>query len=808
MKLKTISIIALVFLASLYSFINSTKHSLHNTQHDLKIDNQISNLSPATPTISQAETVPTLEQQLAGQFNANGQTPANKRQSLSNQNPDDEDLVTEVSPPENNTPYPSAYSDVLDERGELLGVRDGIQNIVRRWNANTNEITTVLALTNIHIRSGWVAPQGLFFLVDEYQKNIRSNSIVWLGSNNSATSIKLQIQRKEPKILLLKDQSLLIIGGKNFADDRRVNSVERIKLEGDKLVLEQLPDMPGPPRWGYSLLPLANGEVMSLGGNTSEYTGCKAPECKPDTYILNPTSKVWRQGPTMLEPHAAASVSQLNNGTIMITGGWRTPNMNAEISRVSEHLLVDKEHFETIGSLAIPVENGKIFPANSNAPLILEDPTSGTLQSYNPERSEWRVVADFPANPLSILGPFIEQQTAFLWVAQRKDSWQRITFNVLSDKSANRSQFDPKTGLLLYRSNLNLLSPTPEQNGLLIGESAVDSLSLAGHIQAIAPLNHARTYAQAFRLLDGSMLVASDKLPMEWIPQADSESRWITLDITYPSNTQFFQRGNDLLALQANGVIEQLSFQRHEQNTPTVIRGSPIPPIPMWRGSYDDNESNRSEPLAVQALPDGRLIVAGGLTQRHRIAVIKHPKNETESVTENNEDEDQWVGIGQWEPTQKYAIFNPTTRTWQWSSKAQTVPEQLAILNDGRVMTFSSRPRASTGENAISSAADKWVIEMSSPDGKVWRELNAQELPSLDLSRAKLVCSEDEIFMIGQSLAGLKEPVKTTVQWFDVKTRRWSTVWQSPKQVIGRQTRLMPLTLANKKIVLLPIEEY
>ena len=86
------------------------------------------------------------------------------------------------------------------------------------------------------------------------------------------------------------------------------------------------------------------------------------------------------------------------------------------------------------------------------------------------------------------------------------------------------------------------------------------------------------------------------------------------------------------------------------------------------------------------------------------------------------------------------------------------------------------------------------ILEISSADGKSWRELEGPE--TIHMVERRPFTIEGELFLSGHQV----------VQWFDAANRRWLTIWSAP----GNNTRLhlgriVVRDLPGGKRVVLPV---
>jgi hypothetical protein len=846
-KIKVIVIILVAFMASIYGYWSYQQQLLALQASRTYIDD-VNQQSPPLVLPAAQKPAPklSLEQQLQQQFalQASAQSYLKQQNSAGSENPLDEELVTEVGDSDSSTPYPSRFNRRLDERGVLLGDyaydHGRITSIARRWNASSGEMKTILALNGFHIYSAVITKNGIFFLVQEPDPDAMRNltHVVFVSLQGYATTAVLKVPRTTPIMLLLSDQSVLLTGGfvmsatdrHSKTPDERSNAVEWMRFDGENLLIEQLPDIPGPSRWGYALAPLADAGAMVLGGNTSQYVGCKAPECKSETYVLDTFTKVWSNGPELLEPRADASAALLADGSILVAGGWRADSAgNALRSRSSERWLPNSHHFKAAATLAIPVAKHRFVNVNANntSPLLLIDTKSGSVQTYDLVRNEWRVIGEFSSALDYVLGPFVDNKNIYMWAGHEGDykEWQRITLGVPSGNlPASPTQFDVNKGMVFYRAGMSFLEVDANHGAIVAGgsmssdwlpSSAVDIVTVDGKVQPLAPLNTARTHAQVFRMSDGAIAVAGGDAdfeqtgrsnpqlaPLEWLAKPDTQSRWQTLSIERERGNQYVQLSNgNILVVHADGSMAQLQFSINAQQNPVVTSKFFATAAPMQRTSAG------SEPLWLKGLSDGRLIVAGGSVQTRRIVVLRNaPDNDVSTAVA---DEDEYVGTGDFKLSSTYDIYSPKTQTWRTSAAAHSAEGSLVILADGRVLKISAvvAPTINKAEQIAGETSPAHILEISHQDGSSWSALPSKNTPEINLDDAELLLVSDEIFMSGKAMNSSGNIPTRLIQWYDMSAQRWYTVWHSSNRIHQYQTRLLVLTLANKKTVILPVQE-
>lgn len=147
-------------------------------------------------------------------------------------------------------------------------------------------------------------------------------AVAFLGQDGKAFTAKLPnyLSVDVSSLTVLSDQSVLIAGGEGNAGKRLI-TMGQVSFANGKLKYEQLPNLPfNANRSGYSLVGLADGRAMVLGGETERFIGCH--QCLNETYFFNPKTKKWQHGPNMLEQRNEATATLLPNGNVLVVGGW------------------------------------------------------------------------------------------------------------------------------------------------------------------------------------------------------------------------------------------------------------------------------------------------------------------------------------------------------------------------------------------------------------------------------------------------------------------------------------------------------
>lgn len=703
---------------------------------------------------------------------------------------------------------------------------------VQRWNTATGKLEEEQLLpknSNLFSSNVGVVDTtiGMLFISDR--------NAVFIAQNNKILTANLLISQIQPKTLVLPDHSVLVMGGKE--NNQRTNAVELIKLQhepqGDTLVAVRLPDLPGAIRTGYGLVALSDGRIMVLGGTDSPYLGCSP--CTADTYILDTEKKSWAAGPKMTEPRANPSTTLLPDGSLLVAGGW-TPShtWGGPGSRTVEHWDPIKNEFVKNAAFlptAVAMHRALWAKGEEGKQLLLAGGNSAAVQAYEVSTGIWRLVGESiqgserrgvsVASVLFQNRQYLLRESGELGYSSEK-GWSFIRLRLSSGPGMGdvARNFDPDSGVTLYRSGLTFLSGKNAPPALALGGSihagmntygitaAVDAIWPDGHIQALPAFNYARTGAQAFRLSDGSILLIGGQVngqanagdvvesasSMEWLPGsvAPQEARWQPLNEGWAQDKALGQMADgSLVAVDTSGGVSRIKFSTDAQGKPHFeIRE--LPPLHQPRLFQYPTD------LIVRGLPDGRIIVAGGEIQNERLAVMHEDSMDPNAA-------DEYLRIGEAESTDNYEIYEPATGQWRQSSTSRADGGLLAVYDDGRVARLHAKKKELDTQG---SPQEECEMEISSADGKTWSELKAAELPVI-CTRARMFVLQDELFVSGDHADGNLHTDIQTLQWFNRTTRRWETLWQSTPQQNWRDNvgRIIIRQLANGKRVMLPVAD-
>lgn len=653
--------------------------------------------------------------------------------------------------------------------------------------------------------------------------------VQWLTMQNKLLSGSLNVQRELPYLLPLRDGSVLvasgIVGYEGSKEDGKkifTNAVERIVARADGLTVEPLPELPGEVRRGVALVELADGRVMALGGSSSQYVGSEPMTA--DTHVLDLATRAWREGPKMTEPRTNATATLLPDGSVLVVGGWAPKHTWQETPTRSTEIWDPHRNRFSLGPL-LPLglaQHQAMWAAGQHGRQLLV--LGGMVRAWEGSTSVaaldvatgvWRTVGEGCSGDSGAKGhfmavPFLYGDRPYVWCDRPVWGVKWALAPLRLPAADQPARVDADKGQALQRWGMAFLPPESHAPGLAVGGSvngadsaAVDAVWRDGRIQALAPLNHARRNAQVFRLPDGSFLVAGGvggdptkrttyTPPFEWLPSGVplEKARWQLLEERADDAAYGQLNDGSLLAVKPGGEVERLVLRGGAHGKP-VIERSAFPRLNRDRRRYHGEHVERAQ-LAIRQLPDGRIIVAGGETQLHRIALLQEGALQADAP-------DQYVGIGDYAPSRHYEVYDPATNTWRESAASRAAGSLAAILDDGRVVKWGrSRDKEA-------------LLEISSTDGRTWRTIEGQELPRVVVTRETSApypfVIAGELFLSGEhaDLRGVDRPA--IVQWFNPDKRRWETLWEA---VQGENSslhigRLIVRQLPNGKRVVLPV---
>lgn len=700
-----------------------------------------------------------------------------------------------------------------------------------RWNPATGELKKLHLPTDLVAERAALSPSGLMFLGNMNVRLATSNPLdtaFLLTPQGKAISATLPLKRTSSRLLALADRSVLVIGGKLAGSEQRTNAVERISLGGERLVVERLPDLPGVVRTSYALVALADGRAMALGGSDYQYIGCTG--CLAETFILDPKTKAWIAGPKMLEGRADASATLLQDGSVLVAGGW-TPGhgWNEGASRSTEQWDARSNRF----TASAPLPNGvalhrTMWAADQQGKqLLLAGGMTGAwegndvVMAYDVAGRDWRAVGEDcqGSNQRGDLtaGSLVFRQQTYMWCRNDHGRWKHAALRLPSSSASPLIRDD--SGYALQRGAPAFLPSQGDGPALIAGgmassakTAAVDAIWPDGRIQALPMLNHPRRDAQIFGLSDGAFLViggaggkSNDRdgelrpLPAEWMSGKSelNRSRWIALDAAFDKSDMLGTMADgSIVAIRSDSAVERIAISV-AGGKPDIQR-FPLPSMTRKRRSADGVEAGK---VLVRGLPDGRIIVAGGAVQLHSIAVLQEDSMQDDAP-------DKYIGIGEFLPSRRHEIYDPAKKAWQNSVPSIGAGGPVAILDDGRALKIKLSKIIGEQNKDGSWPVEEGFLEISSANGDAWSAFNAKEPPLVKLdNNVRPYVIQGELFLSGESKAINTGGGPSIVQWFNSSTLQWETLWQAAPGDNWRAHvgRIIIRKLANGKRVILPV---
>lgn len=724
-----------------------------------------------------------------------------------------------------NIPSTTGWLLPLGDSGHALWIEG---KVGQRWDPATNELKGKLDLPFMP-ESAVETAQGIVL--------VAKGQVALVALNGKIYTAGLPVARYKQSVVALADQSVLILGGiVSVAPDGnkvRTNAVERVVfatdgiLSSDKLTLERMPDLPGAVRTAFSTVALADGRAMVLGGTEPPYVGCWP--CTAETWLLDPKSKTWSAGPKMNEARSDMSATLLPDGSVLVAGGW-TPEhgWGGAGSRTVERWDTQKNIFVPMATRMtsyMSMHRALWLPGLEGQQLLLAGGNSAAIQVYDVEHDTWRVAGEncegTENNRLRTVIPFLKDKQYSVivqnadWCTDQAEPWGLVPLRLPLDagdlKSTART-FSCDSGVTLYRSGMTFLPGQNNGLALAVGgaiesggskyiiTSAADALWPDGHIQSLPGFIHARSGAHLFRLPDGALLLVGGQTNVgsydharekassaEWLPASSAlgQGHWQPFEFWAHDVLGQMADGN-LIALSESGDVSRIKISADAQGKPHA-EGSELPPLPQPR------LKNNQQGIVIRGLPDGRIIVAGGEVQNKRLSIMHEDSMDPNAA-------DEYLRIGESEPTNDYDIYEPSANQWRQSAASPAYGGLNAIYDGGRVVHLYAKAK----KEGESGPPLEHGIAISSADGRSWSELKTEELPIVGMKYdTRMFVLQDELFVAGEQLHTNIQ----TLQWLNGATRRWETLWQSEPGLNWRNDvgRIIIRQLSNGKRVMLPV---
>ncbi|MBK7791923.1 MAG: hypothetical protein IPJ62_04965 [Betaproteobacteria bacterium] len=626
--------------------------------------------------------------------------------------------------------------------------------------------------------------------------------------------------------------------------------VYAVRRQGNRLTLERMPELPVAYRGDFAAAvagPEEGVRLMILGGSDGPYRGCM--ECRNETHFLDLRTATWSAGPPMLEARSEPGATRLPDGSVLVTGGWtKQAGWGRGPSATAERWNPETNRFEAVAPMPAGTARHRGFwlPGREGKSLLVTQGVSNTAEAYDLATQTWRTVGSWGegsqegAWPM----PFTFEGNDYAWSLNRaqchdsnKDCMQPkyYSLTLLRPLAGTAPANVPSSDLLItYRSGTAFVPAATlgndERPALIIGgtthagmnnyiaTATVEAVGRDGRIWAFPSLKSARSNARAFRVGDGVLVIggwaaqshrnperAARKPPMEWLAFSalDGTADWVEVVGPGPS------ADSTLARLQNGSLLEVGAAGEVTQWKPVLRAGNAGQPATLtlerhaWPKLDRARRATESSPIAVRELADGRIVVAGGEVQVHKIALVSSDSHRADAA-------DEYVGIGDYLPSRRHEIHDPATRLWKNSAPAGAPGGPAVVLDDGRVMKVGTlADESKTAE--IYGKPDRRVLEISNAEGSAWSALPAglgagSRIRFNDQYRAFTV--DGELFVSGQ-LADLGTGGGPSgVEWFNTATGRWEVLWQSMAGDNWRahQGRILVRKLANGKTVVLPVE--
>lgn len=726
--------------------------------------------------------------------------------------------------PENQLIFPSTtgWPLLLGDSGRALWMEG---KTAHHWDPGSNDLTKKIDLP-FEPESAVETTNGVLLFADGVAALVTSEGEIY-----SAT---LGVKRSKPSLVVLVDQSVLAVGGivkvERNGDKVRTNAVERIAYRtgiasiGKRLSVKRMPDLPGAVRTAFGTVALPDGRAMVLGGTDSRYVGCNP--CTAETWFFDPEGETWSAGPKMNEARSDLSATALADGGVIVAGGWTTQHgWGGAGSRTVERWNPKNNAFVPLAARMasyMSMHRALWLPGMQGKQLMLAGGNSAAIQVYDLDRDVWRVVGEAcqgaENSRLRTVIPFLknDRYSAIIqnaeWCPGQRGSWELIPLRLplaADDIKSTALSFSNESGIAIYRQGATFLPGQEDSPSLVLGgtvhagmnsyviTSAVDAIWPDGYIQSLHGFIHARSQARLFRLPDGALLLAGGQTDVkgydhaqenassgEWLPggSALGQGRWQPFEFPWARDVLGQMADRSLLTLEENGEIRRIEVSADAEGRPQV-EASDLPPLPQPRlNQYH---------LMIRGLPDGRIVVAGGAMQNRRLSILRADSMDPDAA-------DEYLRIGEAEPTAHYDIFEPANGQWRRSAASLVPGGLVAVYDDGRVVRLYSR----RGEPDIAEAIQG--MEISSADGRSWSTFTADELPIMvALDGARMFVLENELFVSGE----IPRTGIAILQWFNGTTRVWETLWQSTPNQNWRENvgRIVIRHLGNGKRVVLPV---
>lgn len=625
-----------------------------------------------------------------------------------------------------------------------------------------------------------------------------------------------------------------------------------VRHHGNRLTLDRMPELPVAYNGDFAVA-VANASdglrLMILGGSYGRYRGCM--ECRNETHSLDLRTATWSSGPPMLEARSEHDATGLPDGSVLVTGGWtKKADWGKGPSATAERWNPATNRFEAVAPMptGTALHRGFWLPGQEGKSLLITQGMSNTAQAYDLATQTWRTVGSWGEGEQAGAWPmpFTFDGNTYAWRLNRaqchdsnKDCMEHkyYSLTLLRPLAGTASSNVPSSEFLItYRGGTAFVPAATlgkdERPALIIGgithagmnnyivTAAVEGVGRDGRMWAFPSLNNARSNARAFRFGDGVLVIggwaarsyndpepAARKLPMEWLASSalDGKASWIEVVGPGPSADSALAQLQNGSLLEVGPAGEMTQWKRvpgagnaGQRSTLTLERRA-------WPKLNRARRATESSPIAVRELADGRIIVAGGEVQVHKIALMSGDSQRADAA-------DEYVGIGPYLPSRRHEIYDPATRLWKNSAPARASGGPVVVLDDGRVMKVGTLADESKTVE-IYGKTDRRVLEISNAEGTAWTELptglGAGSRMRLN-DQYKAFTIDRELFVGGFLADPDTRNPPHGVEWFNTASNRWEVLWESlaGTRWTAHLGRILVPKLANGKTVVLPVEGF
>lgn len=563
-----------------------------------------------------------------------------------------------------------------------------------------------------------------------------SDRVMVLRPHDRTLTARLSEARSNPVSARLSDDAVLVVGGRRVMDARsapegaikRSSAVDLVEVQGERIVVTRLPDLPGPPRHSFRLVALDDGGALAVGGEPGDYDACHA--CLADAWRLDRRTKTWRNAGAMAVGRAGPIAARLPGGEVLVAGGWFTGRQDAAAS--AELYDPRTGRWSSYPSMPSPLAHAQAhwLVGSAAKTLIVGGGTNPQIHALNVDTREWRTLAEMRAYRIRAHVVSYLDGRGHPWIAAfggvhfprgQSPEWdgriERVPLRmpaVTLDAGAP-FRLSRSAPALATRSDgaVTIVGGAVDSDPGAVATAAVDELRGSPPMLTAQPAaTLPRAGAFAAWLDDATLVVAGGHrtgyddavtapLPVEVFDTRDRHWR----DVMHITGKALAFDADAGLASTPDGAlvaIQGTSAVRH-RIADAVATAFPLTPLPRARRK-----------TVVRAFEDGRLVVAGGEVQTERIVTVDAGRADDGSP-------DVYQGFGPFLPARRHALYDPATQSWQESAPATLSESATAILHDGRVVRVGVRTvrpvtDASPGEYA-------WVCEISNADGSHWRAL-------------------------------------------------------------------------------------